>query len=170
MKTILLAGMLLTPASMITGPHPVEAQSPERRIHGASVELRDEVGRPLAQGELLAFARDTLWLLPSPDTLPVPYTADTFNQVRVRAFDSANTWVWSLVGWGVTSVGLSAACASYGGGGCGGVPAVIAIPWGLIGGLAVGLRESRRWRVMRQPTSRHLAPYARFPQGRPGGG
>lgn len=166
MKTILSTYALL---ALLTTPCAVEAQSPEQRIHGANIELRDESGRHLARGELLAFARDTLWLLPSPDTLPIPYTPNTFDQVRVRAFDSANTLVWSLVGWGVTSVGLSAACASYGAGGCGSVPAVLAIPWGLVGGLAAGLRESRRWRIMRQPNVPELAPYARFPQGRPGG-
>lgn len=168
MKTILLTCILLTHVPLITTAHTVGAQSPERRVHGASVELRDEEGRRLGRGELLAFARDTLWLLPSADELPVPYTAGTFDEVRVRAFGSAHTLTWSLIGWGVTSIGLAAACGNYGEGGCGGVPAAMAIPWGLIGGLAVGLRESRRWRVMHQPSFRELAPYARFPQGLPG--
>jgi len=147
---------------------PLAGQSAEQRVRGAEIRLNSIPDRGEVRGELLAATGDTLWVEPARGGGLMPIAFGDVVTARVRAHGAGARWTgkWVALGWGVTSLGLFGACQQVDGF-CGGVPLVVAIPWGLIGGIAAWSNESGTWLDFPRERFPELPGYARFPQGLP---
>lgn len=134
-------------------------------VRGASVRLtRVDGGR--VSGELLAAARDSVWLLDRREMTALPLTLVRSVQVRRPGLGPSGILIWTLVGGAATGAALTAACESFTAD-CGGIFVGTMISWGIVGGISAAITRSPHRRLA--PEAPALAPYARFPQGLPPG-
>lgn len=145
----------------------LEAQSAERRTTGAGLRLNLGTGDTEMRGELLAVSVDSLWV-GRPDGSRLALRLPDVAGVQVRTHGAGASWTLKrvLVGWGLTSLGMTVACMSESNG-CEVVPFVMAVPWGLVGGVAAWTNERSTWQRFSPDHPAELRPYARFPQGLP---
>ena len=121
------------------------------------------------EGELLAVDDRSMWLLSDGQARNIPFDRVGEIQVKRHGFGARKVWTWIAVGAAVAGVGLTAACSSYdGSSGCAAVLPVVALSWGLIGGLFSLDVVGSSWAEV-PPVSPALARYSRFPQGLPEG-
>lgn len=161
---VLLALTLLATAG------PLDGQSAEKRFTGVQVRLTTAPDSRETRGELLAVAGDTLWIASPHSEYPAPFRFADVSNARARTHEAGSGWTMKrvLLGWGLTSAGLMAACVQETSG-CIAVPLVVAVPWSIIGGLAAWGNERGTWRRFPPGRLSELRPYARFPQGLPEG-
>lgn len=134
---------------------------------GSRVTIDLQAGRRVT-GELLAAERDTLWLLAPAGTLSSLALGDVQRAaVRQRGLTATGVLVWSVVGALVSGGALTAACASVDDAECGAVFPAVALSWALVGGIGAAMAGGGSRAI--PVTAQSLAPYARFPQGLPGG-
>ena len=159
---VLIAGWFAVAGSLA-------AQSAERRVTGAEVRVNVRGYTADVRGELLAVMGDTVWVQRVGAPGSVPFAFDDVIAARVRAHGAGDSWTMRRVfmGWGATSLGLMVACVQAEAADCSAVLLVMAIPWGIIGGVAAISNESGTWLRFLQEELTALRPYSRFPQGLP---
>lgn len=161
LRTILVLTGLLVASSLW-------AQSAERRFTGVDLRVRPFLESEEVRGELVAVTGDTVWLAGAGDVGPTPILFDRIESARARTheFGSRKTLIMATIGWAATSFGLLVACGQVEGASCGFIPFAMALPWGLVGGIAAATNEARTWQDFAERLS-ELGAYARFPQGLP---
>lgn len=141
------------------------AQRPPTSVLGAQVRVQLP-GAVRLHGELLAAARDSLWLLSHDDTvLALALRNVTRVDVRQGGLTSGTILLWTVVGGLVTGSLLAGACSSVEDAACGGVLPATMASWGVVGGISAA-KTGPGTRSIRTDAG-SLAPYARFPQGLP---
>ena len=134
-------------------------------VLGSRVDLELR-GAPNLSGELLAAQRDSLWLLPVDGPLQTVYLADVLHaKVPQGGLTSSKVLLWTAIGGVLSGALLTSACNSVEGADCAFVLPAVLVSWGLFGGISASMSGSG----MRPVSPNQLAPYARFPQGLPGG-
>ncbi|HWP37412.1 MAG TPA: hypothetical protein VNL18_07645 [Gemmatimonadales bacterium] len=135
-----------------------------RSAFGSRVRLERRDGSRVS-GELLAAARDSVWLLDRDEMIVVPLVLVRSAQVRRPGIGATGILVWAVAGGLLTGGALTAACSKVWEEGCGAVFTYTMVSWGLVGGLAAAItRSPHRWLALDVPA---FTPYARFPQGLP---
>lgn len=134
-----------------------------RSAFGSRVRLERRDGSRVS-GELLAAARDSVWLLDRDEMIVVPLVLVQSAQVRRPGIDATGILVWAVVGGLLTGGALTAACSTVAEG-CGAVFTATMVSWGLVGGLAAAITRSPHRRLALDVPA--FTPYARFPQGLP---
>ena len=156
---ILLALILTTFASQVALAQRISS------VLGSRVDLELR-GTPNLSGELLAAQRDSLWLLAGGGRLQTVHLADVLNaKIPQGGFTATKALIWTVVGGVLSGALLTSACNSVEGTDCSFVMPAVLISWGIIGGISA----ARSGSGMRPVSPYDLAPYARFPQGLPGG-
>lgn len=122
-----------------------------------------------ARGELLAVSADSMWIAEGEGSRPVQTALPMSGVRRVVVYRGAGWQAFAMRGLAfgfITGLGMYAACTSVAEG-CAGILAVsVAVPAVL--SLAAGSSISaRRELTLTTFTAETLAPYARWPQGRP---
>jgi len=134
-------------------------------VLGSRVDLELR-GAPNLSGELLAAQRDSLWLLPVDGRLQTVHLADVLHaKVPQGGLTGGPVLLWTVIGGILSGALLTGACNSVEGTDCSVVLPAVLISWGLVGGISAAISGSG----MRSVSPYELVPYARFPQGLPGG-
>ena len=122
------------------------------------------------RGELLAVTADTLWWQgegPAGQRTASSLTEITRLEVRMHDWDAGRIFRWSAIGAGVTSLAMTAACASIDEDtDCWPVPLVTVGAWGLVGLIFGGIVAGTSGRDV-LPIPDEVRAYVRFPQGLP---
>jgi hypothetical protein len=144
---------------------PAAAQRVPVSVLGRQTEVTLDSGAQL-RGELIE-ADATSLLLGAPTGFESTELADVV-RVRVRQHDFTGGKVLTWVGIGAlaSGLGMTLACSQVDDTSCGGVFPVVALSFGLIGGLFGAGITSSGWREI-PVDSEMLRAYARFPQGVP---
>ncbi len=121
------------------------------------------------QGELLAVDDRSMWLLANGQTRSISLDGVRRIQVRQHGFGGKKVWTWIGIGAAVTGLGMAAACSSIDDlSGCGSVFPLVALSWGIVGGLFSVDVIRGSWAEV-SPVRSDLLRYSRFPQGLPEG-
>lgn len=166
--TLALILLSLAPACLPTALHAqgqaAPGETPAQLLTGRRADIR-LAGTDLS-GELLALESDTLWI--RADGIPLGLPVADVQRVRIHrhSLDTGAVLTWTLVGAGVTALGMTAACTSVDDANCAAVAPLVLLGWAVGGGLfAATLARSSRRDVPVAPAA--LRPYLRFPTGLP---
>jgi hypothetical protein len=146
---------------------PAASQVSPRLLRGRDVVFRLTEPRATLKGELLAITVDSAWVLArsGDSVVAVANPRIEGGWYRRHGFDAGKAGLWGAVVGVVSGGALTAACSSVAED-CGGVFVAVSISSVALGGLAALTTGSSKGRfVGAQPQL--LAPFARFPQGRP---
>lgn len=132
--------------------------------YGADLRLALRDGTRM-RGELLAVQRDTLMLLYQRRVVAMPLHEVAEARVPQDGLTGRKVLLWTLMGGGLSAVGMTVACMQLDDSECGPVIPAVGLAWGVFGGISALVSGSGTRRV--QAGSSWLNPYARFPQGMP---
>jgi hypothetical protein len=133
------------------------------------VPVGDAAELPM-RGELIAVEPERIWVLGKEHVVDLPLSTVQEVQVQRHPLTRNRGWIWTALGALITGGSLAVACGSVEDTeGCGGVFAVVAGSWLVLGGLPSEALDKSAILRIEQPTPERLRPYARFPQGPPAG-
>ena len=166
-------GVLLSATMVLPAAGQASNDPGQERLHalaqGRTVQFNapGPVDSIQVTGELLAADPSAMWVqLPDESLGEFPLASVSRLRAERHGFGGGK---WLLVAGGLTTIGMTVACASYeDADGCANVLAVSVGLWGLFGGFSALAIGSSRWERL-TPDADALRAYARYPQGLPPG-